>query len=494
MINHFLKGTINQLFKKKMQNPIYKTIILLTLILIIKQGVKAQSNTLFFMDGIHQSNYLNPAYQNQCNGFLGLPGFSGLSIDVANTGFDYNDLIHNGQGILKDSLVIDIANIKAKLKNSNYLMAGTQIPIFGMGFWVKNAYFTFDISNKTRARISYPSDLVKLVDGNGNYIGENNPLEIKGVGPNLLNYNEIAFGLSKQITHRLTIGGKFKILSGNVSVESTNSNIKLYTQENTYAMRLETDLKLNISAPVAFEYDENGFIKGIKTDTVFGVSNLISAKNMGMVVDMGAVYQFNDKIKFYGSITDLGFIRWKNNAQNITQKGTFTFSGLSLDSVWTNSSYNEFQTVADSLANFFRFSQSYSKYNTYLNTNIFLGTTYDIGNFMNFGFLSKTYFFDKKIHEALTLSANFKPVKWFCGTLSYSYINREYRNIGLGIGIRTKGIQFYVLTDNLNVAFKPKDAKVARIQFGFNLYFGCGKRENLPMLKDKKPQKSLDFM
>ncbi len=477
-----------------MQNTTYKSIIILLLILLSKQGIFAQSNTLFFMDGLHQSNYLNPAYQNQCNSFLGLPGFSGVSVDIANTGFDYNDLIHNGEGIYKDSLVLDIENIKMKLKNSNYLMTGAQIPILGIGFWTKNSYFTFDISNKTRARISYPEDLVKLIDGNGNYIGESNPLEIKGVGPNVLNYNEIAFGLSKQITHRLTIGGKFKILSGVFSAESTNSSIKLYTQEDTYAMRLETDLKLNISAPVVFEYDNNGMIIGAEIDSALTVSSLFSPKNLGLAIDMGAVYQFNDKVKFYGSVTDLGFIRWKNNAQNISQSGSFEFSGLTLDSVWTNSDYDEFQAIADSLSEFFTFTQSYSKYNTYLNTNIFLGATYDIGNFMNFGLLSKTYFFDRKIHQAFTLSANFSPVKWFCGTLSYSYINREYRNIGLGIGLKAKGMQFYVLTDNLNVAFKPKDAKVARIQFGINFYFGCGKRENFSMLKDKKPEKSIDFM
>jgi len=477
-----------------MQNTTYKSIIILLLILVSRLGVLAQSNTLFFMDGVHQSNYLNPAYQNQCTGFLGLPGFSGVSVDLANTGFDYNDLIHYGEGIQKDSLVLDFENIKMKLQNSNYLMTGAQVPILGIGFWTKNAYFTFDISNKTRARVSYPEDLVKLIDGNGNYIGENNPLTIEGLGPNVLNYNEISFGLSKQITHRLTIGGKFKILSGIFSAESTSSSIKLYTQEDTYAMRLETDLKLNISAPLLYEYDDNGMIIGAEIDTTATISSLFSPKNLGLAIDMGAVYQFNDKFKFYGSITDLGFIRWKNDAQNISQKGTFEFSGLKLDSVWTNSDYDEVQAIADSLYDFFSFAQSNAKYTTYLNTNIFLGTTYDIGNFMNFGFLSKTYFFDRKIHQAFTLSANFSPVKWFSGTISYSYLYREYRNIGLGIALKAKGIQFYVLTDNLNVAFKPKDAKVARVQFGFNLYFGCGKRENFSMLKDKKPEKSIDFM
>ena len=477
-----------------MQKHIYESVLLIAVIFLIKQVAVAQSNTLYYMDAIHQANYLNPAYQDNSIGFLGLPGFSGLSLEIANSAFDYNDLIHNGTGSLKDSLIIDIQNIKSKLKNSNYLTVGTQIPVLGLGFWIKNYYFTFDISNKTSAHVSYPGDLIKIIDGNAIYIGENNPLVIKGLGPNATNYNEFAFGLSKQITHRLMIGGKFKILAGNANIQSKNSSIKLYTQEDTYAMRLETDLKLNVSAPTIFEYDSNGQITGVTTEDKFSVSNVLSAKNLGMAIDMGAIYQFNDNLKLYSSITDLGFIRWKNNAVNISQKGSFEFSGLSLDSVWTNSGYNELEQVSDSLADFFTFTKTDLAYTTYLNTNIYIGATYDIGAFMNFGFLSKTYFFDKKIHESITLSANFKPIKWFCGTLSYSYTNREYKNIGLGLAFIAGPVQFFVLTDNFNAAFNPKNTKVARFQFGFNLYFGRGKQNNFSMLKDKKPKKEIDFM
>jgi len=485
---------IDLIIKIRTMLKIYKSAILLFSLFAIHAGLYAQSNILYYMDMVHQSSFMNPAYQSNCNGYLGLPGFSGASIEGANTAFDYNDLIHNGTGKLKDSLILDIEKIKSSLKNRNYLMTGMRIPILGLGFWVKNAYFTFDVTNITAARISYPENLVNLINGNGNFIGEDNPLEIKGFGPSLINYNELAFGLSKQITHRLTIGGKFKILSGNASLQNQNSSIKLYTQPDTYAMRLETDIKLNVSAPVTFEYDKNGQITDLVPDSVFEVSQVFSMKNMGAAIDLGAIYQFNDKIKFYASVTDLGFIRWKRDVYNISQKGSFEYSGLNLDSIWSDSNYDELETLTDSLADFFTFNSANTKFNTYLGTNLYVGTTYDIGNFMNFGFLSRTYFFDKSIHQAFSLSANLKPTKWFGLSLSYSYINREYRNIGLGFNIKTGPMQFYFLSDNFNVAFKPKDAKVLRFQFGINLYFGCGKRDNFSMLKDKKTLKSSDFM
>ena len=473
-------------------------IILLIIVSLIINSLQSygQSNTLYYMDGIHQANELNPAYQNPCNGYLALPVLSNLNFNFANTGFDFNDLIHSGTGALKDSLVIDFQKVKNGLGKHNYVLMNTDIALLGFGFWVGNSYFTFGISNKTRARIAYPKDLINMVDGNGQYQGDASPININGVGPNFINYNEFAFGLSKQITHRLTIGGKVKILAGNLNIESRTSDIRIYTAENAYnpVMRLETDLRINVSGPIKFEYDENGLISGADIDDSNIASSIISTKNMGLGIDLGATYQFNDRFKFFASVTDLGFISWRNNTVNITQKGSFVYSGLTLDSAFSNSDYSEFEALADSIADHFTFSDTDTKYSTFLNTNVFLGATYELIPEINFGLLSKTFFYDRRLHQAVTVSANFKPAKWFTASLSYSMMNREYKNVGLGFGIKGGPVQFYFVTDYLTAALQPKSYKNLGIQLGFNLYFGCGKRENYSMIKNNKPQKDIDFM
>jgi hypothetical protein len=450
----------------------------------------SQPNTLYYMDGIHQSSQLNPAYQNPCNGFVALPIVSDMNFMMANTGFDYNDFIHYGTGLQKDSLVMDFNNLKNKLGKSNYFLMNMDIPLLGFGFWAKNTYVTFSIYNKTRMRFAYPEDLIKLVDGNGNYLGESNPINIDGFGPFVMNYNEIALGLSKQITHRLTIGGRLKLLLGNVAMESRKSDVKLYTNETDYSMRLETDFQVNASAPLTYEYDGDGNISSVEFDDSQLSSSAFSTKNMGLGLDLGATYQFNDRIKLYASITDLGFIGWKNSTKNLTQSGTFEFSGFNLDSVWTESDYDEAEALADSLADFFTFSDSDTKFTTWLPTNIYLGGTYELIPEINFGFLSKTFFYDRKIHQAFTLSANFNPAKKVQASLSYSIMNRDYKNIGLGV--RLAG--FYFVTDYLNSFFWPKNSKSVGFHFGFNMNFGCGKRDNYSMIKNKKPKKDIDFM
>ena len=455
----------------------------------------SQINTMYFMDGLHQSHYTNPAYQSNCNGYIGLPGISAININIANTGFSYKNIIHLGTGAYSDSLVLDINNLKEKLGKNNYMMVDAHIPILGIGFWVKDLYFTFDISNKTKARISYPGDLVKLIDGNANYIGADNALEIKDVGPDAMSYNEFAFGFSKRITHRLTVGSKFKLLGGIANIESKSSDLTLTTEDVTYGMNMETDIEINASFPLKYTQDEEGNISGFEDyDASNIVGDVLSFKNFGVAFDFGAEYQFNDKIRFFASITDLGFISWKRNTINIIQKGSFAYTGMSLDSMFSDSDYSEMEEIGDSITNFFKFKETGLNYTTFLPTSIYLGGTYDLTNSINLGLLSKTYFYDRKIHQAVTVSANLSPVKWFSTSLSYSMMNRSYNNIGLGFAIKGGPIQFYLVTDNLNAIIMPKSAKTVNLMFGFNIAIGCGKRDDFSIINNKKTLKEVDFM
>lgn len=471
----------------------FKILYLVIGLLFTSQLLQAQPNTIFFMDGIHQSNRINPAYQNPCNGFVGLPVFSGTYVDVANTGFAFNDLFRNGTGIRKDSLVFDFKNLKSKLGKSNYLKANFEIPLVNFGFWAQNTYVTFSITNITKGRIQYPGNLIKLVDGNGGYIGEDNPLEIEKFGPNFINYNEYAIGLSKRITHRLILGGKFKFLSGTASFESRKSDIKIYTGQDWDYIRLATDMKFNFSGPATVTTDAQGMIDEIEVND-FETSQVTGVKNPGMAFDFGGSYILNDRINLFASFTDLGFITWKNNTTNISQKGSFTFSGLTLDSLNAESDYDEIEELVDSISDFFTFNESGSKYTTFMNTNVYVGGTFELDPNLKLGLLSRTFFYDRKVHQGVTLSANAKAGKWFSATLAYTMMNRAYNNLGIGASIKAGPVQFYFVTDNLNFALNYKKAKALAVQFGLNLYFGCGKRQNNSMINDHTPTKDIDFM
>ena len=258
---------------------------------------------------------------------------------------------------------------------------------------------------------------------------------------------------------------------------------------------METDVELNASLPLELTYDEDGNVDGAEDyDASNIVGDVLSFKNFGIGFDFGANYQFNDRIKFYASITDLGFISWKRNPVNITQKSSFEYSGLNLDSAFVDSDYDEMSELGDSIADIFTFQTTNTKYKTFLPTNIFLGGTYELTKSIHAGLLSKTYFYDRKIHQSVTLSANLSPVRWFSTTFSYSMMNRTFNNFGLGFSVKTRLLQFYLVTDNLNAMLQPKNARSFNLQLGFNITMGCKDRDDFSSINNKKMTKEIDFM
>ena len=472
------------------KQKIFNSILVIAFLMFIGQTT-AQTNTLYFMDGIHQSLYLNPAYQDNCNSFIGLPALSGVNLQVGNNTLSFGELFQNKGN--SDTLYVNLNDIKDKLANNNYAVAGAAVPVFGLGFWIKNSYFTFNIANKTSTKLSFPLGLIQLAtEGNGNYIGADNPMVIKNFGPDFTNYHEFAFGLSKKITHRLVVGARIKVLFGTANAQTKNSEVKITTTEDTYALKIETDMLFNLSGPVTISRDSAGNIDDVDIDTSDPLKYALTTGNMGVGMDLGATYQFNDDFKFFASVTDFGFIHWGKNLVNLKQKESYSFSGLKLDSIGTD--YDEMDAVLDSLKRFTNFNQSNIGYNSFTNTNLYIGATYEVAHFLDLGLLSRTLFYNKNVMQSFTLSTNFKPTKWFSGSLSYSISNRQYTNFGIGAAVKAGPFQLYMLTDNLNAAFWPKNSRAVALQFGLNLTFGCGKRIDPSIINNKQLKKDIDFM
>ncbi len=466
-----------------MKKEIVKIHLTIIATIISLQMAYSQQNILYFMNGIQQSNELNPAIQNDSKVFVAFPGLSNINLNFAHTGFTYNDLFRPGSGLKKDSLIIDIDNVKGKLKKNNYIVPEFNVTLFGFGFWVKENYFSFSLSSKLKSYFAYPKSLMTLAEGNGNNIGEDNPLRVENFGPHAIAYSELAFGMSRQIDDKLTVGGKMKILLGHLAVTTKKTDIALYTaeEEKNYALRLETDFDVSVAGAMKVTKDKEGYVEDVEIDE----ENIFSMKNKGIAFDLGATYQLNDKIKLYASITDLGYIKWKKDTHKFYQKGKFNFEGVEVNPIYDDVD-NIGEDLKDSIENYLQFEENSDKFTTWLGTNIYLGGTYELTKGINLGVLSKTYFYNKKPHQGLILSANFTPVKWFSGTLSYSMINRSYSNIGLGMGVRLGGMQIYMLTDYMT-GLKLKKAKSMGFQLGVNLYFG--KKEKTT----KEPAEDLDL-
>jgi len=462
--------------------------ILIILTILNTKVFSQQDNTLYYMKYIPQSNLSNPA--NQCNCTLNLSGAlipttGSLYFNLSNSGFVYTDLIHNGTGLQSDSLIADIPNVLKKTQKINYLTSEYFIDWFTAGYKYKDYYFTFNITEKFDIKIGYPRDLIKLFwEGNGkSFLG--NTIGFTGIGLSANYYREYAFGISKKINKKLTFGIKPKLLFGKANINTKKNNITWETYSNNFGYKIKTDIEVNTSQPFAditdfyFDFDNYTIIVETKAKKPTVKHVVMNNNNFGLGLDIGFVYKLYSNVTFYGSIIDLGYIRWKENVTTFKMKGQYWPDGLNIipmlqNSDTINDSY--INNCADSVIRLYYDPHLQKKYYySYLTAKLYLGGQYSLNDKLNFGLLTRMEFLLHTIRPSVSLSVNSNLKKWFSTSISYSIINNSFKNVGLGIMLKPGPFQFYVVTDNIMSAILPLSTKNINIRAGINMIFGCPK-------------------
>jgi len=451
-------------------------------ILLLSVSVSAQkmNNTLYLMQNVPQSNQLNPAIQPECKVFVGFPALSSIYLNYSNSSFGYNDVITDGTGIRKDSLVVDINSFHDALQTSNFVSQQFELTLFALGIRAKNYFFTLDVIEKEDSRFSFDQEMVTfLKDGNYPYRGRTS--NWGGLGIDASYYHEVALGVSKKINDKWTVGIKGKMLFGIANMHMEESKMSVFTSDSGNEIVLNSEHRLRVSMPInQIGVDSDGFVDDIDIDgDDYDADFFTNTDNKGFAVDLGMTYQMDKKTRLYASILDIGAINWKTDGHEFSQKGTFTWTGAD----WSQSgnsndpNYEEiedvFDDLTDSIVDEFRVSNLIGSYSVALPTKIYLGGTHDLNKRVNVGALSRTEIFNGKVQSSLTFSANARFFKNLSTTLSYSLVNNSYNNVGFGLAAKLGPTQFYVISDNVMAAIKPNTAHLANIRFGINFLFGC---------------------
>lgn len=452
----------------------------------MSQLVSAQkmNNTLYLMQNVPQSNQLNPAIQPECKVFLGFPGLSSIYFNYANNGFTYDDIIKDGTGLQKDSLVVDINSFHDALKSTNRITNQLDYTFFSLGIRAKKMFFTLDVSSKVDTRLGFDKGLVSFFkDGNAAYMGRT--ANLGAIGLEGTAYNEVALGVSKQVTEKLTVGIKAKALFGVANMHMDDSDLSVYTSESGDLVQLRSKQLMKVSMPLDItekaDPDGTNYIDDIDiNDDDMDAKFFSGTNNKGFAFDLGATYKFDEKTTFYASILDIGGIKW-NDTYELYQDATFDWKGGD----WSQSgnsndpNYREIEDVmedlTDSISDAFRFRDKTGSYSRALPTKIYLGGSYELNKRINVGAVSRTEIYDGKLRPSLTLSANTRVIRNFSASLSYSMVNSSYNNIGVGVAAKLGPFQLYAVSDNV-LAMNPNTAKTANIRFGMNMMFGCRKK------------------
>ncbi len=462
-----------------------KKLLFLLILLVSNQILLAQQDlTLYNTINVTQSSRVNPSQKPDYKFYIGLPVISSNYFLLSNSSFTYHDFYKKRSD---DSVTLDINNTVNKLRKTNFLKTSFNTDLISFGFKMKKNYFTVNITEHVNFAFLYSKDLINLIDkGNGPYIGQQ--LDFVKTGFDATHYRDYSIGWAYDLNEKWTTGIRIKYLYGMENYSSTAGDFGFYTASDDYSLEVPTDVVINTSSP---DNSEEGYEQFDTSDSGVRTKNikkyLFSRDNKGFAADLGATYRYNETWNFSASIIDLGYIKWKEDVKNYkTVAGKYEFAGVDLIRFINDTTAN-LEAVLDSIGETFKTSESSDGYTTYLPTHVYLGANYIINDKSFAGALVHTEFFKKTIQPSVTLSYNLKVGRHLSTSLSYSYLNHTFDNVGAGLAVNVGALQLYTVTDNIIGLIAPLDARNSHIHFGFNLIFGRPKKDrDKDKVTDKK--------
>lgn len=476
---------------------------LISTILLVGELAAQDAQTLYYMNRVPQSTFMNPAMQPKCNFFLGLPVVSSFQIDAGNNRLSLTDVIMKHP--TEDSLItflhpdaeFNTNDFLSKIDQNNFFYEDFRTDLLSFGFRVNSWYFTFNLSEKFSSAINYPKDLMELaLEGNRGFINQNADLSYLGVNSTF--YREYGIGVSKEINQKLSIGVRGKVLFGHANVYSDfdGNDLTLYSSRDS--IYLNADATIYTSSPLIatqnadgdFDgFEVPGYIEDSETDSLVDLA--LAHNNMGLGVDIGIYFKPIDRLSLSVSLIDLGYIKWDvKDVTKLELNGNYAFKGVDVsDEIGeSDEDTDPFEDMLDSLENSFTVSNTAESYTTTLGTKIYVGANFAVSKKFDVGFLSRSYYLNNNLNQAFTFSANVRPINGISASLSYSIMNGAYNNIGFGLVLGGAPLQVYVISDNVSAAFWGHKTTSFNLRFGVNIAFGCrqkAKKIDTPLLKSK---------
>ena len=471
----------------------FKLLLILILTAFCISAKSQNSQVLYYMN-LPQAHLLNPAIRPSNKVYIGLPVISGVNLNINNNILNFKDIFIEGQPV--DSIAFisekfDADRFLSEKSDYNFLKPEALVQVFGLGFSPRKDLYVFaDYNMRMESSFLFPKDLFRMAFYEHESLAGNS-YDLSTLKAGIMAYNEIGLGVSKNFTDKLHIGFKAKMLLGIYSARITTNEFEA-SIENDYSQTWNADLRMDISAPVKIEWDEENnpsdlIVYDARFESVKGVvKEVLNTRNIGFGVDFGAVYNISDRLSVSAAVTDLGFINWKKDISSVTGVSQFEFTGENIQDVYEGSAdFNDIVAAyVDSLKSSIVFTETNQPFSTKLSYGISAGVNYNLTKSFSLGMLSYNRFLDSRYQQALTLSANLNLRNLFSASLAYTTANYRRDNLGFGIAFKPGWFQIYAMADRIPLAWKkvqteegrnipiPEFWNTAHLRLGMNLCFG----------------------
>ena len=452
-----------------------RIIVLIFTFLIGLNSFSQNKQVLYDFAGLPQTLLLNPGLETDYKFHIGVPLLSAFSSEIGSTGFSLSEIFAVNNNTINDK----ISTVLNKIDANDYLKVNTQIEVFSAGFrFDKKTYVSFGLYQELDAIGYLPKDAFTLInEGNTSYL--NKSFSISEMIYKLDVLGVIHAGISRKVSDKLTLGGRFKVYSSALNLETTNNQGTFTTMLGNNNMYIHHLDNVNLNLRSSGLISNNEYISDVSTF----IENSLLAGNLGAGIDLGFTYHVTPQLQFSGSLIDFGFVQHTKNIKNNLIVGSYTFEGIEFEfdsnrNYWgeldaalkeqlpivdNQDSYTSWRPAKLNVAIKYSFGEKRSKY-CYDNT---------LKDFYTNAFGAQLYSVFRPLRQQFALTSFYE--KSFSNKLqskiTYTIDDYSYYNIGVGVSAKIWKINFYGILDNLTKLSDISSANNVSLQFGFNLLF-----------------------
>ncbi len=442
-----------------------KSYILTAVALIMATFAAAQNPTAYFMEGATFRSQYNPAFA-PLRGYFNIPGLGHMNINSSgNVALD-NFLFPRGDKLVTmlDSSVSAAAAL-GNLKDNNTLGSDTRINLLGFGAYTRNGknFWSFDVNMRINSDFNMPYELFDFLK-----TGKDGRISNIGLAAN--GYMEAGFNysfplLGNLLNDKLYIGVRGKFLVGLARAQLNYDHFDVSLKEDMWRIAASgyLDMTAGGAATKDITLDKNGN---------YTIDDLDPSVNKpagyGFAVDLGATYDILPNLQASLAVNDLGFISWdKSMSSRGRSVKQMEFTGVIIDE-------NGVNEQPDFDLDVLEFTPSKSAGGSKsLRASLNAGIEYEVWKHkVGVGLLYTAHFWEYSTMHNITGSVNFHPVRWFCLSGSYSFLNNRGHAVGLAMNLCPNWINFFIGTDLLTAKRTPQWVPIS--QSTMNITVGLG--------------------
>lgn len=454
-----------------------KHVASIALALTLSAGLSAQTtlNSSYFMEKMTKRNQLNPALKTP-NNYVSIPSIGNFYLGI-NSNLGLGTFLYPRDNklvtFLHESVPAD--EFLNKLTPNNTIELDLGIDLISFGFWAWGGQNTFNLSLKSNTGAYLPKEIFQFLKTGQEATGVTR-YDMSNVTATTSNYLELALGHARDITDKLGVGAKVKVLLGAAHAEARIDRMDITMSQDQWMIKQAGHLQATSLLELTTD-PETGEVTNYKMGSNFGLAGF------GLGLDLGATYKLIDNLTLSAALTDIGFMRWNNLTRAETDPTKeFQFSGFdNIGAKDDENGDNPFKKEADQLGEDLKALTKFYKtdarsVSNSLRTTLRVGAEYAVlDNAISFGLLSTTRFSSYRTYTEGMAAINFRPLSMLHLTVNGSVSNMG-SSVGAILNLCGTGFNVFLGTDyfatQYSKQFIPINHARANFSFGFNITFG----------------------